>query len=111
MLRVTTIITAALLTCACANGSPAGQDFDSSNPVACLAIFGIAANGYQQSGDAAAADRMVEKSMSLARQHGGAEWVQNATLEARQIGARIEAANDRDASVRLLQECEANQDS
>jgi|SRR5215217_328400 len=107
MLRVTTIISAALLISGCANEGRAAQAFDSSNPVACLAIFGIAANGYRQSGNTAAADRMLEKSMLLARQNGGAEWIQNVTPEARQIGARIEAANDRAATVRLLQECEA----
>lgn len=107
MRRVTIIIIGALMTVGCSNGSTGGPEFDSSNPIACLAIFGIAANGYQQAGNASAAERMVEKSMLVARQQGGAEWVQSAMPEARQIGARIEAANDREASDRLLQECEA----
>ena len=111
MLRITTIITITLLTSACANASSGGKHFDSSNPVACLAIFGIAANGFQQAGDGAAAEKMLQKSMFLARQHGGAEWIQNVTPEARQLGASIEASKDGDASLRLLQECEANQNS
>ncbi len=111
MLRLMTTITVTLLASACANGSHGGQHFDSSNPVACLAIFGIAANGYRQAGDGVAAEKMLQKSMFLARHHGGTEWIGSVAAEARQLGASIEAAKDPDAALRLLQECEANQNS
>jgi hypothetical protein len=76
-----------------------------------MAIFGIAANEHRQAGNVAAAESMVARSIFLAREHGSPEWIKKVTPEAMQIGARLAAAKDRDAATKLLQECEAQQNS
>lgn len=93
----------------CANAS--APTFDSSNPVSCLVIFGVAANGAKQVSNAAAAGEMVKRASFLAEQHGGAEWITRVTPESMRIGAGMEAAHDERATLKLLDECVARQNA
>lgn len=93
----------------CANAS--APTFDSSNPVSCLVIFGVAANGAKQVSNPAAAGEMVKRASFLAEQHGGAEWIKKVTPESMRIGAGMEAAHDERATLKLLDECVAKQNA
>ncbi|WP_188053293.1 hypothetical protein [Sphingosinithalassobacter sp. CS137] len=85
--------------------------FDSANPAHCAAIFGLAANRAQQASNSDVADEMVMRATLLAEQHGGAAWIEAITPEALEIAARMEAANDREAELRWLDECTAQQNT
>lgn len=110
MIAATSIM---MLPMGCANASE--PTFDSNNPVSCLAIFGATANGVKQVSNAAVAaaiaDDMAERVIFLAEQHGGVEWLKKVTPEAMQIGAKMEAANDGSATIKLFDECVARQNA
>jgi hypothetical protein len=93
----------------CANAS--APNFDSSNPVSCLVIFGVAANGAKQVSNPTAASEMVERASFLAEQNGGTEWITKVTPESMRIGAGMEAAHDERATLKLLDECVAKQNA
>lgn len=108
MLHWTSFILA-LAAAACTNASAGVNAFDSSDPVVCLTIFGIAVNGHKQAGNIDAADRLVARSAVLVRKQGGVEWLKKIAPEALKVGTTLEAANDRNATIRLLEACEARQ--
>lgn len=93
--------------CASANA----PTFDSSNPVSCMVIFGVAANGAKQVSNAAAAGEMVKRASFLAEQHGGAEWITKIMPESIRIAAGMEAAHDEGATLKLLDECVEKQNA
>lgn len=93
--------------CASANA----PTFDSSNPVSCMVIFGVAANGAKQVSNAAAAGEMVKRASFLAEQHGGAECIRKVTPESMRIGAGMKVAQDERATLELLDECVAKQNA
>jgi len=88
----------------------AGENvFDSSKAVNCMAIFGISHNAYQQLSNFRDAELMNVRNTFLAKQNGGPNWIKDNLEEAVQIGAKISAKNDREATIRLLKGCEASQ--
>lgn len=93
----------------CANASD--PTFDSSNPVSCLAIFGIAANGAKQGSKFTSASEMIKRASFLAEQHGGAECIRKVTPESMRIGAGMKVAQDERATLELLDECVAKQNA
>jgi hypothetical protein len=103
----TTII--ALLPIGCADASE--RTFDSANPVRSLVVFGIAANGAKQVSKPEIADEMVRRSTFLAEQHGGLAWINKITPQSMEIGKKMEAAHDERATLRLLDECVAQQNA
>lgn len=98
-----------LLPAGCANADE--RSFDSSDPVHCMVIFGVAANGAKQVSQLAVADEMVRRASFLAEQQGGPEWIRKITPQSMEIGRKMEAANDERATLRLLDECVAQQNA
>ncbi len=93
----------------CSNA--ASPDFDSNNPVHCMAIFGVAANGAKQVSQPAVVDEMVRRISFIAAQHGGPEWIKKITPEAQEAGRKMEAARDERATIKLYDDCLAAQDA
>lgn len=85
--------------------------FDSSNPVSCMVIFGVAANGAKQESQPAVADQMVRRAAFLAKQQGGVEWIKKITPLSTETAKRMEAANNEHATLKMLDECIAKQDA
>ena len=105
---------AILTTMSISLGACAGTDdprFDSTDPVHCMAIFGIAANGAKQASNAAAADEMFRRASFLAGQQGGAAWIEKITPRSLEAGKEMEAAQDERATLKLLDECVAKQNA
>jgi hypothetical protein len=98
-----------LLPIGCANANE--RTFDSSNPVHCMVIFGVAANGAKQVSLPAVADEMERRASFLAEQHGGAAWIKTITPQSMEVGKKMEAAHDERATLRLLDECVALQNA
>ncbi|MCA1199893.1 hypothetical protein K9B35_18150 [Sphingomonas sp. R647] len=87
------------------------RDFDSSDPVHCMVIFGIAANSARQMGQPAIADEMTKRVSFLAERHGGAGWIKQITPRSQEVGRKMEAANDQRATIKLFDDCVAAQDA
>lgn len=87
------------------------RTFDSSDPVHCMVIFGIAANGAKQASQPAVADEMVRRATFLADQRGGLAWIKKVTPQSLEIGKKMEAAHDERATLRLLDDCVAQQNA
>jgi hypothetical protein len=85
--------------------------FDSTNPVHCMVIFGIAANSARQISQPMVAKQMMRRFSVLADHHGGSAWLAKIDAEALAVAKRMEAANNRKATIQLLEECEAAQDA
>jgi len=98
-----------LLPIGCADANE--RTFDSSNPVHCMVIFGIAANGAKQVSQPAVADEMARRATFLAEQHGGLAWIKKVKPQSMEIGKKMEAAHDERATLRLLDECVAQQNA
>jgi hypothetical protein len=76
-----------------------------------MVIFGVAANGAKQVSQPAVADEMVRRASFLAEQQGGLEWIRKITPRSMEIGKKMEAAHDERATLRLLDECVAQQNA
>ncbi|WP_375427672.1 hypothetical protein [uncultured Sphingomonas sp.] len=98
-----------MLLAGCANADE--PTFDSSNPVSCMVIFGVAANGAKQVSQPAVADEMIRRASFLAGQHGGLEWIKKVMPQSIKVGRKMEAAHDERATIRLLEECVAKQNA
>lgn len=93
--------------CADANAAT----FDSSDPVSCMVIFGIAANGAKQAAQHTVVNEMVGRASFLAAQNGGVEWIQKIGPQSMEIAKKMEAAQDKRATFELLDQCVAQQDA
>jgi hypothetical protein len=87
------------------------RTFDSSDPVHCMVVFGVAANGAKQVSQPAVADEMVRRASFVAEQRGGLKWIKKITPQSMEIGRKMEAAHDERATLRLLDECVAQQNA
>lgn len=113
MWRTMTATALMMLPIGCADAS--SPTFESSDPVSCMVIFGIAANGAKQMSDAAAAEKtgneMLRRTAFLAKQNGGIAWIKRITPQSMQIAAKMEAARDERATIKLFDECVARQNA
>lgn len=100
---------AALLSFGCSRAD--AETYDSSDPVYCMTIFGIAANAANEMSNADLANEVTMRLFYLASQHGGVEWIRKITPDTIQAAARMEAAHDETATIKLLTDCEARQDA
>lgn len=85
--------------------------FDSANPIHCMVIFGIAAKTAKQISQPPVAEQMMRRFSALADHHGGSAWLAEINAEALAVADRMDAANDRKATIQLLEGCEAAQDA
>lgn len=103
--------TTAVMLLATGCGNADSRTFDSSDPVHCMVVFGIAANSARAIGQPGIAAEMTHRLTDLAERNGGADWIARITPQAQEIGRKLEAARDERATIRLLQDCEAAQDA
>lgn len=93
----------------CANANAA--TFDSSDPVQCMTIFGIAAAGAKERGQHELAEEMIGRQMLLAEQQGGVEWIKDMAPRSVELAQKMEAAQDVQATLELLNQCKARQNA
>jgi hypothetical protein len=98
-----------LASAGCSNAK--ASEFSSADPVACLTIFGITANGAQQGGKPALAEEMVGRSTRLVQQQGGLPWLKEVQPRAMEVAKTMEAKLDGAAAITLLEQCRDRQDA
>lgn len=99
---VCSILLVALL--AGCDGAPA-TSYDSSNPVNCLAIFGLANVGARAKGDQQLSREMQERQTALVKAQGGINWLNKIAPEAKQFATQLERDKDGGATETLLRQC------
>jgi hypothetical protein len=92
-------------------GCQKADGWDSTNPVHCMTVFGLASAGAAAQSNQAAVTDMNARQMRMVRANGGVPWIEQITPETQRLAAEIERANDDAALSTLLEECAARNPS
>jgi len=92
-------------------GCQRADSWDSTNPVHCMTVFGLASAGAAAQSNQALVNDMNARQMAIVRANGGVPWIEQIKPETQRLAAEFEQADDDAALSRLLDECAARNPS
>lgn len=98
--KLVVLLVAAACTVGCTESS--SNSYDSSDPVNCITIMGVARGG---SSDPELRRWAYEQADAIASKHGGLDWINQIKPDVVEFAKKLEADNDAAAAARLLNEC------